>query len=113
MNLENERLYQLHAELCGTMANPKRLAILETLGEAERSVGAIAEALGISITATSQHLRVLRDKSVVTARKHGQTVYYSLSDPRMIQACHLIREILLDGIRDRGELAEVGGTLTR
>lgn len=107
MTEAEERLYQLHADLCGTMANPKRLAILETLHRGERSVGSIAEELDISITTVSQHLRLLRDKNVVVTRKNGQTVYYGLRDPRMIDACHLIRGVLLDGIRERGDMADL------
>ena len=105
MDQEKKRLYELHADLCGTMANPRRLAILECLHQGERSVTAIADELDVSITAVSPHLRLLRDKNVVVTRKEGQTVFYSLRDPRMIEACHLIRGILLDGIKKQGDLA--------
>jgi len=87
------------------MANPKRLAILESLHPGERSVSAIAENLDTSISTISQHLRLLRDKNVVTSRKEGQTVYYSLRDPRMIDACNTIRAVLLDGIKEQGDIA--------
>ena len=107
MQTNNQRLFELHAELCGMMANPKRLAILESLHGGERSVTAIAEAVDTSISTISQHLRLLRDKNVVVTRKDGQTVYYRLRDPRMIDACNLIRSVLLDGIKDQGNLAEL------
>ncbi len=84
------------------MANPKRLAILESLHSGERSVSSIAEALDTSISTISQHLRLLRDKNVVVTRKDGQTVYYRLRDKRMIDACNTIRAVLLDGIREQG-----------
>ena len=87
------------------MANPKRLAILESLHAGEKSVSAIAEDLETSISTVSQHLRLLRDKNVVVARKEGQTVFYSLRDPRMIDACSLIRSVLLDGIVAQGHMA--------
>jgi DNA-binding transcriptional ArsR family regulator len=41
----------------------------------------------------------------VQARKDGQTVYYSLSDRRIIQACTLIRSVLLDKMKERGQIA--------
>jgi ArsR family transcriptional regulator, virulence genes transcriptional regulator len=100
-----QRLFELHAELCAMMAHPKRLAILESLHDGERSVSAISEEVGASITTVSQHLRLLRDKNVVETRKDAQTVYYRLRDPRMIQACNLIREVLLDGIKAQGDFA--------
>ena len=88
------------------MANAKRLAILESLHGGERSVTDIAEAVGASITTVSQHLRLLRDKRVVETRKDAQTVYYRLRDPRMIEACHLIRAVLVDGMKSQGQLAD-------
>ena len=78
------------------MANPKRLAILESLHGGERSVSSIAEELETSISTISQHLRLLRGKNVVETRKEGQTVFYRLRDPRMIDACNIIRGVLLD-----------------
>ncbi|MCP5523461.1 MAG: winged helix-turn-helix transcriptional regulator [Verrucomicrobiales bacterium] len=99
------RLFELHAELCSTMANPKRLAILESLHHGERSVTGIAEEVGTSITTVSQHLRLLRDKHVVETRKDGQTVYYRLRDPRMVDACNIIRAVLLDGMAAQGAVA--------
>lgn len=103
VQVNNQRLYELHAELCSTMANPKRLAILESLHDGERSVTDIAEATGTAITTVSQHLRLLRDKHVVVTRKEGQTVYYRLRDPRMVEACHLIRSVLVDGMKAHGD----------
>jgi len=105
MQSPKQRLFELHAELCSMMANPKRLAILESLHPGERSVSAIAEELGTSISTISQHLRLLRDKNVVTSRKDGQTVYYSIRDLRMVEACNTIRAVLLDGIKAQGDIA--------
>lgn len=87
------------------MANPKRLAILESLHAGERSVSTIAEELETSISTISQHLRLLRDKNVVSSRKEGQTVFYSLRDTRMIDACNTIRAVLIDGIKAQGDIA--------
>ncbi len=88
------------------MANPKRLAILESLHAGERSVTDIASAVDTPIATVSQHLRLLRDKQVVLTRKDGQAVFYRLRDPRMIDACHLIRAVLIDGLKQRGDFAD-------
>ena len=106
MQISKQRLFELHADLCGTMANANRLAILESLHAGEKSVSDIAEAVGTTITTVSQHLRLLRDKNVVVTRKEGQTVFYRLRDPRMIEACHLIRSILMDSMKEHGEFAQ-------
>jgi ArsR family transcriptional regulator len=53
----------------------------------------------------SQHLSLLKAQSLVQTRKEGQTVHYSLSDRRIIQACTLIRSVLLDKMKERGQVA--------
>lgn len=105
MKLCNLELFELQAELYQTMANPKRLVIVELLSHGEQSVGAIAETVSSSISSVSQHLRNMKDKNVVTTRKEGQTVYYRLKNPKIIQGCHLIREILIEEMESQGRIA--------
>jgi len=109
MQVSKQRLYELHADLCSTMANATRLAILECLHTGEKNVTDITDAVGATITTVSQHLRVLRDKHVVIGRKDGQTVFYRLRDRRMIDACRLIRAVLMDGMKEHGDLAREAG----
>jgi ArsR family transcriptional regulator, virulence genes transcriptional regulator len=106
MKISNPEILQKHADLCSTMAHPKRLAILETLEDGEVSVGEIAEALGSSISTVSQHLRLMKDKSVVVARKDGQTVYYRLRNPKIVACCKMIREVLLEDLTEHGRMAK-------
>ena len=105
MKPRNLELFELQAELYQTMANAKRLAIVELLSHGEHSVGAIAEALDLSISAISQHLRNMKDKNVVVTRKEGQTVYYRLKTPKIIEGCHLVRKILLEELESQGRIA--------
>jgi DNA-binding transcriptional ArsR family regulator len=65
------------------MANPKRLLILCRLAEGERSVGALAAAVGLSQSALSQHLARLREAGVVATRREGQSIFYRLADERV------------------------------
>ena len=102
----NFRIFQLHADLCRMLANPARLMILNLLSEGEISVGEIATRLNLPMTAVSQHLRALKDKHLVETRKDKQTVYNSLVDPRILEACSMIRLILIEGMKQRGELAQ-------
>lgn len=95
----DEKVYERLADYCSVMANPKRLAIMWLLGEGERSVGEIAEAIGVSIQNASQHLRVMRDKGAVEFRPQGQTVLYRLSNPKFLQASRLVREALAEQSR--------------
>ncbi len=96
------RLYAMHAEMCQALANEHRLAIMHTLKDGEKCVGDLAAELGISVHNVSQHLRILRQRLLVRARKDGQTVYYSVTNPKFVQACTLIREALLEEHRAAG-----------
>jgi len=104
----DRKLFELQAELCKTLANPKRLEILEILKEhSEISVNELAELLEIPKANTSQHLAVLRQAGVVATRKDGINVYYSLRSTKISEACSLTRQIRLErleahvGLSDR------------
>ena len=99
-------IFALHADVCKTLANPKRLMILALLAKGESSVGQIAEAIGAPLPNVSQHLTVLKSQNLVLTRKEGQMVYYRLADRRIIQACTLIRSVLLDQMKARGMVAQ-------
>ena len=107
MKVRNPELFQLHAEFCKNLANPKRLMIMALLSHGEMSVGELAEAIGIALPTVSQHLTLLKNKHMVVSRKDGHTVYYRGTDPRLMEACILIRTVLLDGMRKRGEIANM------
>lgn len=69
------------SELLKALANRHRLLILCQLIERERSVGELAEFLGIRDSGVSQHLALLRKDGIVTARRDGQTIWYSIASP--------------------------------
>ena len=66
-------------ELLKAMANEWRLMILCQLAEGEKTVSELQGQLGLSQSALSQHLAILRREKIVRARKHAQSVSYSLS----------------------------------
>jgi DNA-binding transcriptional ArsR family regulator len=68
------------------MCEPTRTQIVRVLSAGPLSVGDLAATLGRSKSATSQHLRVLRDGGVVTARRRGRAVIYSLAQTPMVSA---------------------------
>jgi DNA-binding transcriptional ArsR family regulator len=98
-------IFELHANFCRSLSNPIRLIILATLAKGEKSVGELANASGVTLANISQHLTVLRSHDVVKSRKVGQTVYYSIVDTRLVDACNLIRAVLLDGMKRQGVIA--------
>ncbi len=75
------------------LADPKRLCVLESLAAGELSVGDLSTRVGCQVPNMSQHLAVLRSAGLVTTRREGSTVYYRLTDPRVLEAYRLIQTI--------------------
>jgi DNA-binding transcriptional ArsR family regulator len=86
-----EPLRRFKADIFQALAHPTRIAILEHLGDGEMSAGALMEKLGMEQANVSQHLAVLRTKQLVTNRKVGNQVFYSVRDPIIIQVLQLMR----------------------
>lgn len=89
--------------MCQALANQYRLAMMHTLKDGERCVSDLAAEIGISAHNVSQHLRILKQRLLVRSRKEGQTVYYSVTNPKFVQACSLIREALIEEYRAAGQ----------
>lgn len=87
-------IFERQARICKAFAHPGRLQILDLLGEGERGVSQLQEALGISKTSISQHMAVLKSVGVLSTRREGKQVYCSLAMPEVKQACQLIRKVL-------------------
>ena len=84
---------QRYAAVGRALADPKRLCVLESLADGELSVSDLSTTVGCQVPNMSQHLAVLRSAGLVTARKDGSTVYYRLSDPRILEAYQLLQSL--------------------
>ena len=96
--MSDRNLYKLHASICHTLANPKRLEIIDKLRVGELSVTELVEALEISQSNLSQHLSVMRQRGIVTTRREGLNVFYRLSNSKITQACDLMWQVLLENL---------------
>ena len=96
-NLQRE-IQLLHAEICQALAEPKRIALLYMLDRGAQCVNDLAEALDAPQPTVSYHLKILRERGLVTADPDGTTVYYSLADRRIIEALDTLREMLADSL---------------
>jgi len=101
-----EEVNLLHAHICQSLADPTRILILYVLAEGPRHVNELAEVLGVSQPTASRHLKVLRDRGLVTATREGNAVRYALYDGRIIQALDLLRTLMADILTHRAGLAE-------
>ena len=99
------RLWEMQADICQTLANPKRLRILNLLKDGELSVGAMVKTLGVAKANLSQHLGVMRQKGILAARREGTSIYYRLATPHITSACKIMRQVLLEALSARGELS--------
>jgi DNA-binding transcriptional ArsR family regulator len=72
------------AELFGVFSDTSRVRLISALAEGEMNVGALAEAVGISESAVSHHLRGLRQMRLVLTRKEGREVYYQIEDEHIL-----------------------------
>jgi DNA-binding transcriptional ArsR family regulator len=86
-----DALRRFKADIFQALAHPTRIAILESLGDGELSAGALIEKLGIEQANVSQHLSVLRAKQIVSNRKAGNQVFYSVRDPIITKVLSLMR----------------------
>jgi len=102
----SESLYGLHARILKVLANPRRLMILDQLHSGEKTVSEIVELLELPQATVSQHLAAIREQGIVTGTRRGNTVTYSLADPKIVEACDLFREFLLGRIKVTQYLAE-------
>ncbi len=78
------------SELLKAIANPHRLALLCQMLDGEKSVGQLADQIGLRDSTTSQNLALLRKTGVVAARRDGQTMWYSI--------CHEGARLVLDAL---------------
>ena len=86
-----DSLRRFKADIFQALAHPTRIAILELLSGGELSAGALIEKLGMEQANVSQHLAVLRAKQLVSTRKAGNQVFYSVRDPIIIEVLTLMR----------------------
>ena len=81
------------AKLLRALGNERRLMILCQLTDGERSVGQLQPNVGLSQSALSQHLAVLREEGIVATRREAQTIWYSIADPAALKVVATLAEI--------------------
>lgn len=87
-----DSLRQFKAEIFQALANSTRIAIVDALRDGALTVGALAERLNAEQSNISQHLAILRARQIVSTRKAGNQVFYSVRDPLIWNLLDLMRE---------------------
>lgn len=81
------------ARLLRALANERRLMILCQLADGERSVGQLLPQAGLSQSALSQHLAVLREEEIVATRRESQVIWYRIADPAALKMISTLGEL--------------------
>lgn len=81
------------ARMLKALSNERRLMILCQLGDRELSVGALQPLVGLSQSALSQHLALLREEGLVSARREGQAIFYRVADANAARIITTLAEI--------------------
>ncbi len=102
----DKKIFEMHAEICKIFTNPKRLEIINLLKNGKKTVSELEELTGLPQANISQHLTILRQNSVVVTRRDGVNIYYKIANPKILQACNLMREVLLEQLAESQKLAK-------
>lgn len=98
-----DSILKLQADLSKIFANDKRLEIINLLKDKEISNGELMQKTGMSKVTISQQVNVLKSKGVILARREGGQLYFRIANPKIIQTCNLMREVLIEQLQEKGK----------
>jgi len=104
MDGKKARLYERQAEIAKAVAHPLRIAVIDFLKDGERCVCEIAERVGSERSNISRHLAVMVHAGVLSCRKDGLKVFYSLKTPCIAQCLSCITGVVKQQARDNQKL---------
>ena len=99
-------VYALKAEFFRALGHPVRVRILQLLRDGEMTVGALQAELELDSSGTSQHLAALRNQGLVSTRKDGTSVYYSVKDERTLMLLQLAKAIISSNLEENSQLLD-------
>jgi ArsR family transcriptional regulator len=106
---KDKTLFEMQSDICKTLASPKRIEILNALKGGEKTVSELVDILGVPKANVSQHLALMRYKGILKSRREGINMYYRVTNEKVIEACMLMREVLMEQMKEKGKLAETAG----
>ncbi len=101
------QLYEMHAGICGVLGHAKRIQIIDILQDREENAGTLSQELGISKANLSQHLNIMKARGILLIRREGVSIFYRISNPKIVTACQLMREVLMEQLQDMTKLNAV------
>jgi DNA-binding transcriptional ArsR family regulator len=101
------QLFKMQADICKTLSDPKRLMLVHELRDGELSVGQLGTRLELPQANVSQHLAILRKRGIVSTRREGTTVFYTLASCKIGEACDMVRSVLSEQLSGNNELVKM------
>jgi len=95
-----EKVYSLLAKMIQAMANPRRLEIIDLLGQGEKSVDQLAKETHMAVANASQHLQVLKGANLVDIRREGNFIYYRLAHEEIFKSWQTMRQLGMERIAE-------------
>lgn len=89
MDAEMKAWAKEQAEFCSVFSNAKRVMIFWSVLKREKSVSEIAQDIEASLQSTSQHLHLMKERSILESRRQGQTIYYRPAKNELLRRCAL------------------------
>lgn len=105
---------EIKAELFKALAHPARIKALEVLSDGERSVGELVPLVEIEASHLSQQLAVLRRAGLVTSRREGTSVIYTIADPQLVELLAAAKRLLIGSLSQSADvLADLQASVDR
>ena len=95
MDSNLKELATKRADLCKLFGNASRILILWSISDHERPVSEIADEVGTTLQNISQHLSLLKEHNIVSARRDGQTIYYRIAENEWLKECPILAKPLV------------------
>ncbi|MCX6034794.1 MAG: metalloregulator ArsR/SmtB family transcription factor [Chloroflexi bacterium] len=93
--MSQRSIFEIQADLCKCMSSAVRIEIVHLLRDGPQRVSEITRITGHPQATISRHLGVLRNGGVVIAHRHAQDVIYQIANPKIVEICDLMREVLM------------------
>ena len=104
---QNHEVNAVQAGFCAALGDPHRVRIIYELANGPSNVKTLSEILDLSQSATSRHLKILREKNLVKPQRLGHIVEYDLSAPELVNVLSILLEILNNQTAHRASLIEL------
>jgi len=105
--VSHEKIFEIQAELCRAMGNPLRMEIVHLLRNGTLNVNDIASAVEQHQATVSRNLTILRNAGIVVTHREGNNILYQIANPKLVDVCDLMRDVLMEQIGERSKLLGV------